>query len=60
LASWTSLKREVARSCGWNLHDIDECDVTNFIQFFNQGEDPDTHVVDGVIYRRAKGVPSFL
>lgn len=57
-----SLKREISKSFGWSLHDIDETDFSNLLAFvsFRPGADPNTRIIKGKTYTRATKPPSWL
>ena len=59
MTAWVSLKKDLARTLGWSLSQIDDCDVESLMQFLNT-EDPDTRIIDGITYKRSKGIPDFL
>lgn len=57
-----SIKRNIAKNLKWTLHDIDETDFCNLVEFiqFRVDDDPNVRVINGKEYRRAKEVPNWL
>lgn len=56
------LKKTIARVWGWSLFDIDETDLCNLLDFIQTkpDDDPNTRIIKGKVYRRARGVPKWL
>jgi hypothetical protein len=55
------LYSSLVNNFGWSLRDIDNTYLDTLIDFiYYKDNDPNTKVINGKTYHRAKGVPSWL
>lgn len=59
--SLLSVYRQLIKSFGWSLKDIDETNLETLVDFlFFNINDPNIKIIDGKEYHRAKSAPSWL